>query len=47
MFAHYFGKTVTISRDIEGRNTVAKFPGVTKREARKIAAQWQAKPWNF
>lgn len=53
MTAHYFAtrtrKELVISRDATTRleSTVARFEVSGKIEARKLAAQHNAQPWNF
>ena len=40
--------TLDINRIIDGRRTnVITFNVASKREARQLAAQYSAKPWNF
>lgn len=51
MFAHYISTTkrklVIISREPAGREHVKTLIVSGKREARKIAAEHSATPWNF
>jgi hypothetical protein len=51
MYAHYVSTTkrklVIISREIQGRDHVKTVEVSGKREARKIAAENNATPWNF
>lgn len=47
LYAHLTKNELTISTDIEGRIVVATLPVSGKREARAVAAQHGAKPWNF
>jgi hypothetical protein len=51
MFANYYAtntqKVLLISTDINGRNVVKKISVKGKVEARKVAAENNAKAWNF